>query len=123
MPLDDERILSDLVRMLELPVLVIARAQLGTINHTLLTVRECRRQGIEVRGVVLTQTEPGEPDPSTRSNARCIRRYAEVPVLGEIPYLQDLREIDRHLDADALLGALVGERAGSSKSSVSTPPA
>ena len=65
-----------------------------------------------MRGVILTQTEPEETDSSVQTNARAIERFGDVAVLCRVPYMKDLREIDRHLDSDTLHEALVGEAAG-----------
>ena len=110
-PLDETTLLVDLIGLLDLPVLIVARAGLGTINHTLLSVRECVRQGVEVRGVIFSQTASGAEDPSIATNARLVEAYAGVPVLGQVPYLSDMRALDAHLEADALVAALLGPEA------------
>ena len=50
----------DLIRWLGLPLLVVARAGLGTINHTALTVMAARQAGVEVAGIILNR---GSADP------------------------------------------------------------
>lgn len=82
---------ADLAIFLSLPALVVARAGLGTINHTVLTVEALSARGIECRGVLLA----GAPDGSTDTNAAAIERLADVPVLGVIPQLQGSTENDR----------------------------
>lgn len=62
-PLSTTLLLPDLIAALELPVLLVASTRLGTINHTLLTLAELRRRGLETLGVVLS----GAPDPSALS--------------------------------------------------------
>lgn len=56
-PLADGREVIDLAADLDLPVLVVARSGLGTLNHTALTVEALRRRDIEVRGIVLNEYE------------------------------------------------------------------
>ena len=41
-----------------LPVLIVARTSLGTVNHTSLTIRETQRTGVPIAAVLLSQTEP-----------------------------------------------------------------
>src|SRR5581483_9388095 len=60
--------IADLALALGLPLLVVARAGLGTVNHTCLTVAHARRLGLEVHGVVLN----GRADESTEANAELI---------------------------------------------------
>lgn len=85
-PIDRARTVADLIRLLQLPVVIVARAQLGTLNHTLLTVREAQRQGLRVLGVVLNDAEPPPSDAdgrlASRTNPALLRRVLPVPILG-----------------------------------------
>ena len=109
-PLGDDWTVADLAAALGLPVLVVARAGLGTVNHAALTVLAVRQLGLVPVGVVLN----GSEDASTPTNARLIERVADVPVLGRTPQLEGelggarLRElVEKHLDVDALTRAVV----------------
>lgn len=73
---------SDLVRALRLPVLVVARAGLGTLNHTHLTCRALRADSVQVLGLLLT----GPPHPE---NERDLPRLTGVPVLARLPAVAD----------------------------------
>jgi len=84
-PVNDEQTMLDLMQHLALPVVVASRSALGTINHTLLTVKVLRDAGIEVRGVVMIGKE--NPD-----NERAVEYYGNVPIAGRIPVLE---KIDR----------------------------
>jgi len=74
---------------LGLPVLVVARAGLGTINHSTLTVESVRSAGLRVAGVVLVESHP-EVDPSRASNAEEIEKLTGVDVLGVVPFASGL---------------------------------
>ncbi|HVW02125.1 MAG TPA: AAA family ATPase, partial [Planctomycetaceae bacterium] len=67
---------------LGLPLVVVARAGLGPINHTLLTLEAAERRGLHVAGVVLNQTAPEAWDPSVESNPRELQRRMQVPLLA-----------------------------------------
>ncbi|HEY1774938.1 MAG TPA: dethiobiotin synthase [Solirubrobacteraceae bacterium] len=73
---------------LGLGVVVAARAALGTINHTLLTIEAARAGGLDLRAVVLTPW-PAQPGTLERSNLETIERLGRVPVatLEELPEL------------------------------------
>ncbi|HEX4106746.1 MAG TPA: dethiobiotin synthase [Solirubrobacteraceae bacterium] len=75
----------DLARELGLPVVVAARAGLGTINHSLLTLQAARTAGLDVRAIVLGPW-PAQPDAMLRSNRETIAREGgvEVAVLGQV---------------------------------------
>lgn len=72
-PITPDADMSALACRLGLPVLVIARAGLGTINHTLLTIEAVERDGLPLAAVVLSQREEDDPD-AARSNLRQIQR-------------------------------------------------
>jgi dethiobiotin synthetase len=52
-PIKDNFLMSDLIKFLELPAVVVSRPNLGTINHTILTIEHLRNKGIEVKGVII----------------------------------------------------------------------
>jgi len=87
-PLAEDATYADLALALEMPVLVVARAGLGTVNHTALTCEALSRRGLEVRGVVLNRATPGG-DPSEPYNPAEIERLAGVRVVASLPYLPD----------------------------------
>ncbi|HSZ03749.1 MAG TPA: dethiobiotin synthase [Solirubrobacteraceae bacterium] len=78
-PLAEDYSVCDLAAAIGLPVLIAARPGLGTINHTLLTLRVARAAGLQVRGVVLNPW-PEEPTSLHRSNHSTIARLGEVQV-------------------------------------------
>ena len=87
-PTGDGWTILDLAQALGLPLLVVARPGLGTVNHTALTVWVGRQAGLAVAGVVLNgAADPG--DDSTLRNADLIRDLVDVPVLGRLPLLAD----------------------------------
>ena len=112
-PVGEEWTVADLAVSLELPLLVVARAGLGTVNHTALTVLAARHFGLEPIGVVLN----GAADASSRTNARLVERLARVPVLGQTPWLEgDLTAerlrtlVEENIDVVALAGVVIRRR-------------
>jgi dethiobiotin synthetase len=77
--------IADLMARSGLPALVVARASLGTLNHTLLTVREIERRGIPLLGVILNHTLPTD-GPEVKDNPRVLAACG-VAVLGELQFL------------------------------------
>jgi dethiobiotin synthetase len=88
-PLTPRETFADLAVALGLPVLVVARAGLGTVNHAALTVEALRARRLEVAGVVLNRTGPDD-DPSVPWNAAEIERLTGAPVLASLPYWRDI---------------------------------
>ncbi|MEY9490074.1 dethiobiotin synthetase [Streptomyces calvus] len=76
--------LADAAELLSAPVLVVARAGLGTLNTTELTVRELRGRGLDPAGVVVGSW-PTEPDLAARCNLLDLPDVTGVPLLGAVP--------------------------------------
>ncbi|MDR1696560.1 MAG: dethiobiotin synthase [Endomicrobium sp.] len=79
-PLKKDFFVNDLIRRLRIPVLIVARFGLGTINHTLLTVDKLRRDKSEIAGIILSGKR-NVRDISAKSNADIIRKTTKLPVL------------------------------------------
>ena len=82
-PLAPDLLMIDLMAHLALPVVLVARTSLGTINHTLLSLAAIRHRGLAVAGVILM----GQPSPGNRD---AIARHGAVRILAEIPPLTPL---------------------------------
>lgn len=82
-PINDSELMLDLARHLGFPILIAARAALGTINHTLLTIRALRCAKMRITGVVMIGHR-------NKDNERSIEHFAALPVVGSIPWLDTI---------------------------------
>lgn len=121
-PLTERHLVVDLAVQLQLPLLIVARPGLGTINHTLLTLDYARRHGLTVAGVIFNGYKQGPPpaisslheltatahaEESEFSNPYLVESFGNIPVLGKVPWhaghLHGLAStIDSHLDLDRI---------------------
>jgi len=85
-PLSGKRSMADLIAFLEIPVLLVARLGLGTLNHTLLSLDYLAHRGIPIVGVVLSQTHR-KTDLSTKYNRSTLSQWTEVPVWGVVDFI------------------------------------
>jgi len=95
---------ADLAAALGLPVLVVARTALGTINHVALTLAELARRRLPLAGLVLVRTS-AVAAPHEASNADFIETTTGTRPLGTVPFIEDAEAAADRL-ADALEGAL-----------------
>jgi dethiobiotin synthetase len=80
-PLAEDLLVADLAKRLHLPLLIVAKPDLGTVNHTLMTCECARSRGIDILGVVINgQTE--QPGQAESYAPRLIARLSGVPLLG-----------------------------------------
>ena len=90
-PLTARATLADFAKRLALPVVIVARPGLGTINHTLLTIEAARRAKLKIAGVVFNHGTPITKDPMARivasTSAEVIRQRGKVAIAGSLPHL------------------------------------
>jgi dethiobiotin synthetase len=97
-PLTSSQQYLDLAMVLNLPVLVVARPGLGTINHTLLTVMALRSRGLRIAGIVINHRSTKRPGLADITGPPFIERLSGVPIIGHVSYRQkDLRNLTRRL--------------------------
>lgn len=107
-PIWKDLMVSDLVKGFGLPVVVVARSNLGAINHTVLTVKALKGMGVEVKGVVINHLKKNL-GLAERSLKKVLSELLDVDIVGEIPYLEDgLGEVgvfEKSVDIEKLVGA------------------
>ena len=79
---------ADLATTLSLPVLLVARNSLGTVNHTALAVAEISRRSLTLVGILLVDTT-ATTTPDRACNASLISNLTGITPLGVLPYLQN----------------------------------
>jgi dethiobiotin synthetase len=83
-PITEDYLMADLASDLGIPLLIVTRPDLGTLNHTALTVESARRRGIDILGVVINRF-PSSPGLAERTNPGLMALITGVPVLGVFP--------------------------------------
>ncbi|MDI6792697.1 MAG: dethiobiotin synthase [bacterium] len=87
-PLRKDYLVLDLIKDLNLPVLVVAGPGLGTINHTCLTVKYALKEGITVAGIIINGLK--KAGLAEKTSPALIEEITGIPILGTIPYFPDL---------------------------------
>lgn len=82
-PLNEKEFMLDLMKKLDLPVLLVSRSTLGTINHTLLSIHILKQNGLNIFGVIMN-------GPKNPSNREAIEHFGQVPVIAEIEPIENL---------------------------------
>jgi adenosylmethionine-8-amino-7-oxononanoate aminotransferase len=115
-PIKKNYLVVDLIKELNLPLLIVARASLGTINHTLLTIRQAEIAGIEIIGIILNNSESKKAGICEKTNPEVIEKLSRIPILGVFPYLHQLdreiltEKIIKHIDLKKLKKILEDEK-------------
>ena len=90
-PLTRRSLMIDLMQKLNLPVLLAARPGLGSINHTLLSIRALKEAQLKIAGVIFIASAPGNPGLIEKDNAATIAHFGGAPILGTIPFCASLQ--------------------------------
>ena len=88
-PVYKKYLFLDLARDLDLPVLIISRPGLGTINHTLLTIDALKNKGLDISGVIINSSENNRKGLSEKTNPEVIEKLGGITVLGSVPYSEN----------------------------------
>ncbi|MBB6217217.1 dethiobiotin synthetase [Anaerosolibacter carboniphilus] len=112
--IDEAYMVYDFIKELDLPLLVVARTGVGTINHTVLTVKHARQMGLEVKAIVMNGYRGSIAE---EDNIKMVERLTGVPVLGVIDQLEYIdvekgsygnlkEEFERKMDIQVLLESM-----------------
>ncbi|MBI2684244.1 MAG: dethiobiotin synthase [Actinobacteria bacterium] len=88
-PFSDGVAMIDFPRLLNLPVVLVVRPGLGTLNHTLLSLEALDRRAITTLGIVIAAF-PDAPSLDHLTNPGVLSRLSPVPILGVLPFDPDL---------------------------------
>ncbi|EJP89667.1 dethiobiotin synthase [Bacillus cereus] len=86
-PYTEDALVIDFAKELELPLIVVARPTLGTVNHTVLTISYAKAHSLTVAGVILSGCKECEKE-RVQENKEMIEELSGVPVLGLLPFLE-----------------------------------
>ena len=105
-PLNRDCLYLDLFAQWQAPVILCARTQLGTINHSLLSLKALENAGCSVVGVAFI----GQPEPEVEET---ICQFGRARHLGRLPMIADLNRVSlaaawgKHIDLDAIKQAII----------------
>lgn len=89
-PLTKDYFVANLIHEFGLPLMVVARGGLGTINHTLLTIDAAIIRGFEIRGIIFNRMPRVNFSIAEITNPKVIHDITGIPVLGTLPELDDV---------------------------------
>ena len=104
-PLNEKTLVIDVVKTLNLSVVLVAANRLGAINHTLLSLEALKSRGIRTLGVIFNNVLRNERREILIDNPRIVEKLSGVKVLGVLPRLGDARKLQKQF---ALIGTKIG---------------
>ncbi len=88
-PVFKKYLFLDLINDLKLPLVIVSRPGLGTINHTLLTIDAVKNKGLHILGVIINYSVNIKKGLTEKTNPEVIEKLGGSPVLGIVPYLRN----------------------------------
>lgn len=89
-PFTKNYFVANLVRDFRLPLLIVARGSLGTINHTLLTVDAALIRGFDIRGIIFNRISTVNSSLAEMTNPKTVHELTDIPILGSLPEIEGL---------------------------------
>src|SRR3990172_2372740 len=89
-PLTRDFYVADLIKRLDIPALLVTRPDLGSINHTMLSIHCLKTKKTDLSGIVISNCKKGRGNFAEKTFQDSIEALSGVPVLGTLPYLADL---------------------------------
>ena len=86
-PILKDYYITNLIKEMNIPALIVTRSKIGTVNHTIMTVKMCEKYKIPVKGIIINNFDAGYPIKQLTSD---LQNLTGVKVLGSIPFLKDL---------------------------------
>ena len=105
-PILKDYYITNLIKEMKIPTVIVTRSKIGTVNHTIMTVKMCEKYRIPIKGIIINNFDKGYPIKNLTSD---LENLTNVPVLGSIPFIKDMsnaslsRIFKKNLDFDLLL--------------------
>ncbi|MGM9993351.1 MAG: dethiobiotin synthase [Candidatus Avigastranaerophilus sp.] len=98
-PAADNMLCADLIKELNIPIIIVTVPFLGRLNHTLLTIHYARTNNIPIKGIIVNKVPDKTDDLASLNFINELQRYTDIPVIGEI---QETKNVKAEIFFDAL---------------------
>jgi len=88
-PILKDYYITNLIKAMKIPAVIITRSKIGTVNHTIMTVKMCEKYKIPVKGIIINNFDKGYPIPELK---RDLQNLTGVKVLGSIPFIKNMSD-------------------------------
>ncbi|MHA7733942.1 dethiobiotin synthase [Nitrosopumilus sp. S6] len=105
-PILKDYYITNLIKEMKIPTVIVTRSKVGTINHTIMTIEMCQKYKIPVKGIIINDFDDGYP---VKNLKRDLESLTRVKVLGSVPFIKDMsdsslnRIFKKNIDLKSLL--------------------
>ncbi len=86
-PILKDYYVTNLIKEMKIPTVIVTRSKVGTVNHTIMTCKMCEKYKIPVKGIIINNFDAGYP---VKELTRDLQNLTGVKVLGSIPFIKDM---------------------------------
>jgi len=90
-PILQNYFVTNLIKDMKLPTIIVTRTKIGTINHTVMTCKMCEKYKIPIKGIIISNFDTDGYN--VKELKRDLKNLTNVPVLGSIPFISDFNDI------------------------------
>ena len=88
-PILKDYYITNLIKEMKIPAVIVTRSKVGTVNHTIMTVKMCEKYKIPIKGIIINNFDKGYP---IKELTRDLKNLTGVPILGSIPFIKDMSD-------------------------------
>ncbi len=92
-PITKNYFVADMIKAMGLEVIVVTRSTLGTLNHTIMTLKMCKDYEIPIKGMIINYFDE-RGGPAEKNSPTTLYELTEIPILGIIPFVKDYQKLD-----------------------------
>ena len=96
-PIKKNFFVSDMIKEMGIETIIVTRATIGTLNHTVMTCKMCKDYGIKIRGLVINNFDE-KGTPAEKNAPTTLYDITNIPILGTIPFIKDLNNIEKIIE-------------------------
>jgi len=96
-PITKNFFVADMIKGMNIEAIIVTRATIGTLNHTVMTCKICEDYGIKIRGLVINNFDE-KGTPAEKNAAVTLYELTNIPILGTIPFIKDLNNLAKIIE-------------------------
>ena len=82
--------ITNLIKDMKIPAILVTRSRIGTINHTLMTIKMCEKYKIPLKGIIINNFD--SDGYKVNELTRDLKGLSKIPILGDIPFISNLSD-------------------------------
>lgn len=88
-PILKDYYITNLIKEMKIPTVIVTRSKVGTVNHTIMTVKMCEKYKLPLKGIIINNFDDGYP---IKDLTKDLKALTGIPVLGTIPFIKDMSD-------------------------------